>query len=209
MLRRRLQFNLETMKVHNNKKGLTAIAAGIAAMAFAAGASAQANESGLYIGGGIGEFNVDIDDVDDLDATVDRYDSDDTAWKAFAGWRANRHLAFELAYLNLGSPEDEVLPDVFVEVETDGFAPYIVGTLPFAAFELFAKAGYLIYDTEARVTSPLGIVVVDESDEEFTWSAGLGLTLFETLNLRLEYEMFDVQNVDDANALWLTGAFRF
>jgi hypothetical protein len=195
--------------VNNHKKGLTAIAAGIAAMAFTAGASAQGNESGFYAGGGIGEFNVDIDDVDDVDSTIDRYDSDDTAWKAFVGWRANPYVAFELAYLNLGSPEDEVLPDVFVEVETDGFAPYIVGTLPFAAFELFAKAGYLVYDTKARISSPLGTVVVDESDEEFTWSAGLGLTLFETFNLRLEYEMFDVQNVDDANALWLTGAFRF
>lgn len=193
----------------NNKKTLTAIAAGIAALAFAGGAIAQGNDSGFYLGGGIGEFNVDIDDVDDLDDTVDRYESDDTAWKAFAGWRANENLAFELAYLNLGSPEDEVQPDVFVEVESDGVAPYIVGTLPFAAFELFAKAGYLIYDTEARVTSPLGVVVVDESDEEFTWSAGLGLTVFDTFNLRLEYEMFDVQNIDDANALWLTGAFRF
>jgi hypothetical protein len=33
--------------VNNNRKGLTAIAAGIAALAFAAGASAQDNESGF------------------------------------------------------------------------------------------------------------------------------------------------------------------
>lgn len=91
-------------------------------------------------------------------------------------------------------------------VETDGFAPYIVGTLPFAAYELFSTAGYLIYDTEARVTSPLGAVVVDDSGE---WSSGMGLTEFDTFNLRLEHEKFDVQEVDDANALWLAGAFRF
>ena len=192
------------------KNRLAPIAAAIAATTFAAGAcAADGNDSGFYLGGGVGEFQVDIDDVDDIGTTVDRYESDDTAWKAFAGWRANQNVAFELAYLNLGSPEDEVMPDVFVEIESDGFAPYVVGTLPFAAFELFAKAGYLIYDTEARVTSPTGTVVTDESDEEFTWSAGLGLNVFETLNLRLEYEMFDVQNIDDANALWLTGAFRF
>jgi hypothetical protein len=192
-----------------HKKARTAIAAGIAWMAFAAGAAGADNERGFYAGAGVGEFDVDIDDVDDVDDTLDRYDSDDTAWKAFAGWRANENVALEFAYLNLGSPDDEVLPDVFVAVETDGFAPYIVGTLPFAAFEMFAKAGYLIYDPEARISSPLGSVVVDDSDEEFTWSAGLGLTLFETFNLRLEYEMFDVQNIDDANALWLTGAVRF
>jgi len=193
-----------------NVKGFTTIAAAVAALAFAANASAQDSEdSGLYLGGGVGEFQLDIDDFDDIDETFDRYESDDTAWKAFAGWRINRNLAFEAAYVNFGSPDDEIAPDTFVEIETDGFAPYIVGTLPFAAFELFAKAGYLIYDTEARVTSPLGSVVVEDSGDGFTWSAGVGLTLFDTFNLRLEYEMFDIEEVDDANALWLTGAFRF
>lgn len=193
-----------------NRKGITSIAAAIAALSFAAGASAQdSDDSGLYLGGGVGEFNVDIDDVDDVPETIDDYKSDDTAWKALVGWRMNKNVAFEAAYVNLGSPDDTIAPDTTLEVETDGFAPYIVGTLPFAAFELFAKAGYLIYDTEARVTSPLGSVVVEDSGDEFTWSAGLGLTVFDTFNLRLEYEMFDVQQVDDANALWLTGAIRF
>jgi OOP family OmpA-OmpF porin len=193
----------------NNTKGIVATAAAIAALAFAGGAYALDEDSGLYLGGGVGQFNVDIDDVDDVPETIDDYRSDDTAWKAFVGWRMNKNIAFEAAYVNLGSPEDTIAPDTTLEVETDGFAPYIVGTLPFAAFELFAKAGYLIYDTEARVTSPLGSVVVEDSGDEFTWSAGLGLTLFDAFNLRLEYEMFDVQQVDDANALWLTGAFRF
>ena len=194
----------------NNRKGILSTAAAVAALAFASGAYAQdANDEGFYLGGGVGEFNVDIDDFDDVPETIDDYSSDDTAWKAFAGWRKNENLAFELAYVNLGSPEDTIAPDTTAEIETDGFAPYIVGTLPFAAFELFAKAGYLVYETEARVTSPLGTVVVDDEGDDFTWSAGLGLTVFDTFNLRLEYEMFDVQEVDDANALWLTGAFRF
>lgn len=192
------------------KKGFTSIAAAIAATAFAAGAWAQdAEDTGFYLGGGVGEFQVDIDDVDDIGTTIDRYESDDTAWKAFAGWRANKNFAFELGYLNLGSPEDEVMPDVFVEIETDGFAPYVVGTLPFGPFEAFAKAGYFVYDTKARITSPSGTATSKDSDEAFTWSAGLGLTLAKTFNVRLEYEMFDIQEVDDANALWLTGAFRF
>ena len=195
----------------NYRKGFLSTAAAVAALALAGGAYAQDadNESGLYLGGGVGEFNVDIDDFDDVPETIDDYSSDDTAWKAFVGWRTSENLAFELAYINLGSPRDIISPDTAVELETDGFAPYIVGTLPFAAFELFAKAGYLVYETEARVTTPLGSVVVDDEGDDFTWSAGLGLTVFDTLNLRLEYEMFDVQEVDDANALWLTGAFRF
>ena len=191
------------------KYGITAV---LAAAALAAAASAQAtdNESGFYAGAGVGTFNVKIDDVDDVTTTIDRYDSDDTAYKVFGGWRMNPYLSFELAYVNLGSPSDEILPDTRLTVETDGIAPYVVGTLPIGDwFEVFAKAGYYWYDVTARVNSPLGNTSDKTSDDNFTWSAGLGVNIFEHVNVRLEYEQFDFNNTDTSNALWLTGAFRF
>lgn len=190
------------------KHGITAALA-VAALAAASAAQAQDNESGFYAGGGVGTFDVEIDDFDDVDDTIDRYDSDDTAWKAFAGWRMNPYLAFELAYVNLGSPDDEILPDTRLTVETDGFAPYVVGTIPIGWFELFAKAGYYWYDIEARVSSPFGVARDKDSGSTFTWSAGAGVNVFERVNIRLEYEQFDFDESDDAKALWLTGAYRF
>jgi opacity protein-like surface antigen len=188
---------------------LTAALAG-AALAAAASAQAQENESGLYAGGGIGTFDVEIDDFDDVDDTIDRYDSDDTAWKAFVGWRVNPFFAAELAYVNLGSPDDGILPDTDLTVETDGFAPYLVGTLPIGGwFEVFAKAGYYWYDVETRISTPFGSASEDDSDSTFTWSAGVGVNVFERANIRLEYENFDFDQADDAKALWLTGAWRF
>lgn len=182
----------------------------VAALAAASAAQAQENDTGFYAGGGVGSFDVEIDNFDDVDDTIDRYDSDDTAWKAFVGWRASNFLALELAYVNLGSPDDEILPDTNLTIETDGFAPYVVGTLPIGNwFELFAKAGYYWYETEARVSTPFGTASDDESDSTFTWSAGAGVNLFERVNIRLEYEQFDFDQADDAKALWLTGAYRF
>jgi hypothetical protein len=191
------------------KHGITAALA-VAALAAAASAQAQDNESGFYAGAGVGTFDVEIDDFDDVDDTIDRYDSDDTAWKAFGGWRMNPYLAFELAYVNLGSPDDEILPDTDLTIETDGFAPYVVGTYPIGDwFEVFAKAGYYWYDIEAQISSPLGSLSEDDSDSTFTWSAGAGLNIFDRVNIRLEYEQFDFDTSDDAQALWLTGAYRF
>jgi OOP family OmpA-OmpF porin len=181
----------------------------VAALSMAATAEADENDSGFYLGGGVGQYNIEVDDFDDVTTAVEDYDSDDTAWKAFGGWRRNRYFGVELAYINLGSPSDEILPDTFVEIETDGFAPYAVGTLPLGPLELFAKAGYFFHETDARITSPLGTATESDSGEDFTWSAGVGLTIFETFNLRLEYEQFDFDNIDDSNALWLTGSFRF
>ncbi len=180
-----------------------------AGLVFAFDATAADNESGFYAGAGVGQFDVEIDNVDDVIGTADDYDSDDTAWKAFGGWRMNEYLGFELAYVNLGSPDDEILPDTFLTVETDGFAPYVVGTLPIGFFEVFAKAGYYWYEVDRRVNSPLGNASDSDSDSTFTWSAGLGLNFFERFNVRLEYEQFDFDNIDDSKALWLTGAVRF
>ena len=191
------------------KHGITAALA-VAALAAATGAQAQDNESGFYAGAGVGMFDVKIDDFDDVDDTIDRYDSDDTAWKAFGGWRMNPYLAFELAYVNLGSPDDEILPDTSLTIETDGFAPYVVGSLPIGDwFEVFAKVGYYWYDVDAQISSPLGSLSDNDSDSTFTWSAGAGLNIFERVNIRLEYEQFDFDTADDAQALWLTGAYRF
>jgi OOP family OmpA-OmpF porin len=191
------------------RNGITAALA-VAAIAAAGSASAQDNTAGFYAGAGVGSFNLDIDDPDDVEATLDRYSSDDTAWKAFVGWRMNPYLAFEAAYVNLGSPDDIIAPDTKLTVETDGFAPYVVGTLPIGDwFELFAKAGYYWYDNEVRLSSPLGTARDSTSNETFTWTAGVGTNLFEHVNIRLEYEQFDIDDVDESNALWLTGAFRF
>ncbi len=57
------------------KHGITAVLA-LAALAAATSAQAQDNESGFYAGGGVGSFDVQIDDVDDID---DRRSSATTA----------------------------------------------------------------------------------------------------------------------------------
>jgi OmpA-OmpF porin, OOP family len=194
------------------KIGITAVLAA-ASLAGAAGAQAQENEQGFYAGAGVGSFNLDIDDPDDVEETIDRYSSDDTAWKAFVGYRFNPFLAVEGAYVNLGSPDDIIAtpPDTKLTVETDGFAPYVVGTLPIGdTFEAFAKVGYYWYDINSRLTQP-GVVIASDStsDSTFTWSAGFGMNLFDRLNLRLEYEQFDFNSADTSNALWLTGGYRF
>lgn len=165
-------------------------------------------ERGLYLGGGIGEFNVDIEDVDEVDDVIEGYDSDDTAYRAFAGWRFSPFIAVEAAYINLGNPRDTVAPGVTAEFETDGFAPYVVGTLPIGPVELYARAGYYFYDAKVNVRSPLGNSSVEESGDDFVYGGGVGFTVLERLNLRLEYEVLDLEDVDDADSLWLTAAWR-
>jgi opacity protein-like surface antigen len=191
------------------------ITAGVAVLALAAVPAAYAQEqeevSGFYVGGGVGQFNAGIDDVDDVDATVDEWDEEDSAYKVFAGYRLNRFIGIELDYVNLGEPSGEVVPGVNLDSSVDGFAPYVVGTVPLGPyFEAYGRLGYYFYDATTGVEDALGNrVQVDEESEDLVWGAGLGANLGEKVNLRFEYERFDLEGLDDADALWLTAAWRF
>lgn len=163
------------------------------------------NERGLYLGAGVGLFNIEVDDVDTVDELDQAFDSDDTVFKVFGGWRFNPFISVELDYIDLGGPEDTV-EDVRIKAEINGIAPYLIGTIPLGPIEGFARVGYYFYDVEI---SGEDIGSVDDSGEDLVYGVGLGLTLFEHLHARLEYEIIDVSEVDDANAIWLSGAWRF
>ena len=195
-----------------NFKPTATIAALISlALASAAFAQEQTEVSGFYLGAGAGQFNAKIDDVDDVDETVDAWDEDDTAYKIFAGYRMNRFLAFELDYINLGEPSGAVVPGRNVDASVDGFAPFVVGTLPLGPyFEVFGRAGYYFYDATRGVEDTLdNRVEFDEESEDIVYGAGIGANLGEKLNLRFEYEKYDLEGLDDTDALWLNAAWRF
>ena len=163
------------------------------------------NERGLYLGVGVGQFNIEVDDVDTTDELRQAFDSDDTVFKVFGGYRFNPFIGIELDYIDLGGPEDTV-ENVKVKAEINGVAPYLIGTLPLGPIEAFARVGYYFYDVEI---SGEDLGSVDDSGEDLVYGVGVGLTLFEHLHARLEYEIIDVSDVDDANAIWLSGAWRF
>ena len=189
---------------------ITAVIAALAVAAGAPAAFAQGEDAGFYLGGGVGQFNAQIDDVDEVDESIDAWDEDDTAFKIFGGYRLNRFLAFELDYIDLGNPSGEVVPGFNVDASVDGFAPYVIGTIPLGEwFEVYGRLGYFFYDATFRTEDAVGgDVTFDEESEDLVWGAGIGGN-FGRLNVRFEYERFDFEDVDDADALWLTAAWRF
>ena len=163
----------------------------------------------------MGQFNVQIDDIDQTDDAIERLDDDDTAWKAFAGYRFGPFIAVEAAYIDFGTPNsrsDASGSNGDFRVDVSGFAPYVIGTVPLGPVELFAKIGYYFYDVDLAVDidDPLAPDVdSSSSDEDLLYGGGVGITLFKRLNARLEYERIDSDVLDDADAIWLSGSWRF
>jgi len=180
-------------------------------------ASAQAqgieNDRGFYLGGGVGQFNLKLDDVDQTDDAIERLDDDDTAWKAFVGYRFNPYIALEAAYVDFGGPSDSFETagsNGDFTAEISGFEPSVIGTIPVGPVELFGKIGYLFYDVDASVDLDNGPGFDSSSSEQdLTYGGGVGMTFFGHLNARLEYERIDSSVVDDADAFWLSGQWRF
>ena len=195
----------------NFKLAAAAAALFAGAMAQVAHANGQDEVSGWYLGGGVGQFNAGIDNVDQVDNTIDNWKDKDTAYKFFGGYRLNPYLALELDYMNLGKPSGAVVPGFNVDASVDGFAPYFIGTIPLGKFfEVYGRLGYYFYDATVGHSEAFNDrVEFDEESRDLVWGGGIGANIGEKLNLRLEYERFDLKGLSDADALWLTAAWRF
>jgi opacity protein-like surface antigen len=192
-----------------------------------------AEDSGFYVGAGLGYGSIDTDSLtlpEPFFAEDQFFKLDDsaTAWKIFGGWRLNKYIAFELDYMDLGTVSTDgvysfdVVPmptstqDVYVKADLglSGWAPYVIGSYPIGMFELSGKVGYVWYDYDidvyARDQTSLkeGWDSVSDSDDDFAWGLGVGVTVFDNLNLKLEYEAIEVSDAN-VDVWWLTGAWRF
>jgi opacity protein-like surface antigen len=175
------------------------------------------NDEGLYLGVAYGQFNVNVDDIDDTDEAISSIDDDDNAWRIFAGWRINPYFAFELNYVDFGENSGATGSDASgssgnYALDLAGFQPAIYGTIPLGPVELFGKVGYYFYDVDVELNLDninQDNFSADTSEEALSYGFGAGVTLFERLHARLEYEKVDADDLDDLDAIWASAAWRF
>ncbi len=178
-------------------------------------AQAADNSGGPYVGVGWGQFNVNVDNLSDAGTAASNIvDSDDNAWKAFAGWRFNPYIGVEVAYIDLGSPSDRFEgagSNGNYTLDVSGFSPYLIGTIPLGPIELFGKVGYYFYNADLRLDldSPGPDIDSSSSSQDFVYGGGVGVTFLEHVHVRAEYERIDLENAGNSDALWLSAAWRF
>lgn len=173
------------------------------------------NPGGFYVGGAFGQFNLDInhlDDIDDAEQTVQH--SDSNSWQAFVGYRFGPIVSLEAAYIDFGNSSDEFAATGSsgnYRVRVKGFSPSVLLTLPVGPVELYGKAGYLYYDVDTRINfdGPDPGVDSSHSDSKFIYGGGLQFVVLDHLALRAEYDRIQIKNADDTDAFWLGAAWRF
>lgn len=173
------------------------------------------NPDGPYVGAGWGQFNLDIRNLSDAGTAASNIvDSNDNAWKLFAGYRFNPYLALEAAYIDLGRPSDRFSAtgsNGNYRVDISGFSPAVIGTLPLGPVELFAKIGVYYYDSKVKVDfdNPGPNIESSNKRNDLLYGGGVGLTFLEHLHVRAEYETIEIENAKRSDAFWLSAAWRF
>lgn len=175
------------------------LAALLASFAVAPGA-AQAADNGFYLGGAVGQANVNLDDDEDVNFD---FDEEDLGWKVVAGVRPLDLIGVEIAYVDFGTPNTNIGP-VRVDADTQALAGFGMLYLPLPIVDVYAKAGLARIESDLRASGGLRL---DRSETEFAWGVGAGIG-FGNWAIRAEYERFKVGDTDpDFISIGLTWTF--
>jgi OOP family OmpA-OmpF porin len=156
---------------------------------------------GLYLGAAIGQAGI----KDNIN--TENFDSDDAAYKLFAGWRFNVlpifDLAIEGAYTDFGKPSQTLGAQ---RVETNINGPSIAGLaiLPLGPFDLYGKLGAINWNVDTTI----GNAKTSRSGSDAFYGLGAGLKL-GPIGLRAEYERFQVKELDRVDLVSLSALIQF
>lgn len=200
----------------------------VAGLLFAAAVHAKPLKSGFYVGATAGQSKYD-EDLGGTDAVLfDAFsnvgipiaaltsdvDDTDNNFSVFAGYRFFPYLAAEFGYVDLGelryaanflvaSPGTSAPGSVTVSFGSKGPVASAMGIWPVNdVWDLYARAGIFISDTEVRATvDALNVSATDkESKTAVDSMIGLGtaVNLGKHFSLRLEYQRFGAVGDEDA-----------
>jgi hypothetical protein len=159
-----------------SKRGL-----GLLLATLALSATAAAEDTGLYLGGSLGESQ------QRFDATTFDVNGNDLAYKFALGYRPFKVLAAELSYVGFGRAYGGI--DF---ADTDAIGVFAVGFLPIPVVDVYGKVGMANWRTDAQ--SPFHSFHRTGTDVAYGFGAG---TSWGSLGARIEYERYQVSHAND------------
>ncbi len=173
--------------------------------------SANAVQDGWFIGGSIGSAQVEASiNPGDLPGNIPsppKFDEDDFGWKVYGGynWVLAKTFGFgiEGGYVNFGGPSSTVL-DTRFKVEPTAIDVFATLGFDIGPVGIFGKLGYAWWDVDVNI----GDLSENDDGNDPAYGIGARFNLW-SLEIRGEYEIFDVSDVDDLT-LWSLGVvWRF
>jgi uncharacterized delta-60 repeat protein len=194
---------------------------------------ARADDTGLYVGAGIGQSSVGVSSEEARRrveaATGDTvssmsFDETDTSYHLRIGYAFSPHIAIEAAYYQFGDTNSEVVaevldPEAFVEAMADAFPSNVHGpalmarlSWPFAdRWAAHFRAGVILWEAEvdARIVSGgTGQFRATRDGEDLLWGAAVGWDASDRFSVTLEFtqaQLDDDVSTVELGVTWRTG----
>jgi hypothetical protein len=204
-LGRLVKFGSKNMSINflaKRRLPLSVTAALLASFVALAPAESQA---GGYIGGSVGQAYIEVDTGTPL--VPQTFDEDDFGFKAFAGYEFNLTaitLGIELGYVDFGAPSGDVAGTQF-EVEADGFAGFGTAGFDLGPLGIYGKYGMVSWDASTSIDG-IDVGSDDGTDPAYGVGAKFGLG---SLEVRGEYEIYDIEDSEDVAMLSVGLVWRF
>jgi OOP family OmpA-OmpF porin len=158
----------------------TIVLLGIACLAAAA-------EGPWYIGGSMGQA-----EFADCPAAAS-CDARDSAYKVYAGYRFNRHLALEAGYTDLGK-SSVLVAGAIVDQKPRGGAAHLVAAYPIGDLSITGRVGLIYGDTKVSA----GDNNRNDKGTRLAWGVGAHYDSSRHFAVRLEWERFRFERLDVA-----------
>jgi OOP family OmpA-OmpF porin len=203
----------EMMKARNTAFALAcALALAMPSIGMAQGLKLTGPDSAWYVGGGIGQSQVDVDLSGAQPGTS--VDDKDTSFRVFGGYQFNKYFGVELGYSELGeSKGNEPAPGVGAfTFEAKAWDLVAVGTLPLANnFSLVGKLGFYKGDLEYKDA----VDSLSESNTDLTYAIGAQYDFSKNLGIRAEWQQYksmgkkDTIGESDVDVFGVSVLYRF
>jgi len=160
-------------------------------------------DSGFYIGGSIGDAAISFEDVN----LGLEFDDSDTAWKGFGGYIFDMPVVdfgIEAGYVDFGAPSETIF-DEEIGIEVTGLSAFGMVGVDFGLFGMFAKAGMVSWDVDFTLD---GMDLGSDDGTDPAYGVGFRLT-FSSVEVRAEYEIFDISDAEDVDMISAGVVWRF
>ena len=168
----------------------------IGAAALLVSGLAAAAENGIYLGAGVGQASVKIDEG------LAQLDDSDTGYKIIAGISPLNWLAFEANYVDFGNPNDNG-----VEVDAHGISAFVVPFYAFGPLDVYAKLGAIDWKSSISAHGVSGDAFKNDGTD-FAYGVGAQFR-FLSLSVRAEYERFEAEDLDHLNMVTIGLTYTF
>ena len=145
-----------------------------------------------------------------LQRGVEEYvESSGTPWKGFVGFGVGKYLAFEAAYLDLGTRVccDQVA-DFGFHTDIEALSASVVGRWTATRVSLFARAGVLSWDEKGEQITIAGLSPFSAEGTDLILGSGIDIDLASGWFIRAEWERYEFDDVT-SDSFWGAVSYRF